>query len=98
MDERNCLFVDDEWNAYEIWGKPLERFGWRVTYASGRDEALALLNTRTFHVAIIDRQMKDPVTGYLRENVGDELLEEIVAGWRDVCPIMLTSIPNLDAV
>lgn len=92
------LFVDDEWNDYLTWGEPLAiDHRWEVEYAPGPREALAKLAAEAFEVVILDRQMIDPVTGRKRVEVGDELLEEIVACYRYVCPIMLTNFGDLEA-
>ena len=95
---KRLLFVDDERTDFLCWGEPLQiDHGWSVTYAPGPREALALLRAEGFDVIVIDRQMIDPVTGKLRKEVGDELLEEVVANWPSVCPIMLTNFGDVDA-
>ncbi len=95
---KRLLFIDDERTGYIAWGEPLQiDHGWQVIYVPGPREALEKLEAEEFDVAVIDRLMPDPTTGKMREEVGDELLEEIAARWRYVCPIMLTQLGNLEA-
>jgi len=91
------LFVDDDPNAFQVWGDPLSTdYKWDVAQALGPVEAKTQLQNaestgHPFDVVIIDRQMPDPKTKELKADVGDELLKDITARWRYVCPIMLTS-------
>src|ERR1700730_12797524 len=92
----HLLFVDDQTNDFKVWGRPLERYGWEVVHASGPHEAKEQLRTaedagHPFDVVIIDRQMPDSESGEPTPSVGDELLKDIAARWRYVCPVMLTN-------
>ena len=93
------LFVDDTPNDFLIWGRPLATdHGWDVRHAGGVEEALAALEEAPFDVAIIDRQMPDPELAYTkRDDMGDDLLEDVIARWPYVCPIMLTVITDIKA-
>lgn len=95
----SMLIVDDELkDARVVWGDPLnEDYGWSVSYAGGYREAIEALSNASFDVVLLDRQMPHPRTGELDKEVGDELLEEIVARWPDVCPIMLTHNADVDS-
>jgi DNA-binding NtrC family response regulator len=91
------LFVDDQRNDFLIWGEPLATdFGWKVEYAEDAATALDELEKHTFDIAIIDRWMPDGKDGPKRM-VGDELLEQVMARWPYVCPIMLTNFGDLEA-
>lgn len=92
MSKLRLLIVDDDLeDAHENWGGPLgEDFHWSVDYAGGYREALAALKRKPPDVVILDRRMPHPETGELRQEVGDELLKQVVAQHPDVCAIMLT--------
>jgi signal transduction histidine kinase/DNA-binding NarL/FixJ family response regulator len=96
VEPRRLLFVDDDPDPFDVWGKPLTNYGWDVVHATSPVDAKKRLQEaedrgRPFDAVIIDREMPDPKTGESKLEVGDELLKDITARWRYVCPIMLTN-------
>jgi signal transduction histidine kinase len=92
-----ALMVEDDPRDFDTIAIPLGYRGWEVAHALDPDEALTKLQERSYDVVLIDRRMPDPKTKRLRTTVGDELLEQIVARFPYVCPIMLTHFSGADA-
>lgn len=95
----SILIIDDEpIEAEHNWKDMLEEdYHWKVDIVASYAAALTYLETETPDVILLDRMMDDPKTGEKRTEVGDELLETIIARWPDICVIMLTNNVDLES-
>jgi ATP-dependent Lon protease len=86
--EKNILIVDDEENLLLLLEKILSKQGYQVATARNSYDALALLETRVFQLAILDIKMF-PVDGVM-------LLGEIKSRRPKTEVIMITAYPTID--
>lgn len=89
MKRLEILCIDDDEPVREYLRELLEPEGCRVTPASGADQALQLLATRSFHVITLDLMMPD-VSGM-------ELLRKIRRTDPNVAVIILTAYPSVES-
>ena len=86
--EKNILIVDDEENLLLLLERILSKKGYQVMTAKNSYDALALLETRVFQLAILDIKMF-PIDGVL-------LLAEIKSRRPAIEVIMVTAYPTID--
>ena len=86
--EKNILIVDDEENLLLLLERILSKQGYQVMTAKNSYDALALLETRVFQLAILDIKMF-PIDGVL-------LLAEIKSRRPAIEVIMVTAYPTID--
>ncbi|MGB7946200.1 MAG: response regulator [Candidatus Binatia bacterium] len=86
--EKNILIVDDEENLLLLLERILSKQGYQVATARNSYDALALLETRVFQLAILDIKMF-PVDGVV-------LLGEIKSRRPSIEVIMITAYPTVD--
>lgn len=89
MHERRvrCLVVDDEASVRDVVARVLRSEGFECTVASSGVEAVALLEARTFDLAVLDIQMP--------EMDGTRLLAEIRLRWPDTGVVMVTGVSDV---
>ena len=92
------LYVEDDVIMFTTVRKNMTKLGWIVDHAPGPREAVTYLEKNAPDVVLIDRDLDPPESDKRGTYLGDELLGEIVARWRYVCPIMLTGFAELDDV
>jgi signal transduction histidine kinase len=92
------LYVEDNGSEFMLLQKAMKDFGWMVERAKDYPDAIAYLEKKAPDVVLLDRILPDPETGVESIQVGDRLLEVIVARWRYICPIMLTHTRDLEGV
>jgi K+-sensing histidine kinase KdpD len=80
--EEYILVVDDDEDFLEIISRILGKKGLKVHTASSGADAMARLEKRFYYVVILDISLPDVD--------GTELLSTIIAGYPDICAIMLT--------
>ncbi len=83
------LVVDDDRTLLESCTSVLENEGYICQTARRADEALSLINTRSFDVVLVDL--------YLPEASGFELLAQIRAKRPDILPIVITGRPSVES-
>ncbi len=86
--EKNILIVDDEENLLLLLERILSKQGYQVMTAKNSYDALALLETRVFQLAILDIKMF-PIDGVV-------LLQEIKSRRPAIEVIMITAYPTVD--
>ena len=86
--EKNILIVDDEENLLLLLERILSKQGYQVMTAKNSYDALALLETRVFQLAILDIKMF-PIDGVV-------LLGEIKSRRPAIEVIMVTAYPTID--
>jgi DNA-binding NtrC family response regulator len=86
--EKNILIVDDEENLLLLLERILSKQGYQVATARNSYDALALLETRVFQLAILDIKMF-PIDGVV-------LLGEIKSRRPLIEVIMITAYPTVD--
>jgi len=86
--EKNILIVDDEENLLLLLERILSKQGYQVATARNSYDALALLETRVFQLAILDIKMF-PIDGVV-------LLGEIKSRRPSIDVIMITAYPTVD--
>ena len=86
--EKNILIVDDEENLLLLLERILSKQGYQVMTAKNSYDALALLETRVFQLAILDIKMF-PIDGVV-------LLAEIKSRRPAIEVIMITAYPTID--
>ena len=86
--EKNILIVDDEENLLLLLERILSKKGYQVMTAKNSYDALALLETRVFQLAILDIKMF-PIDGVV-------LLGEIKSRRPAIEVIMITAYPTVD--
>jgi DNA-binding NtrC family response regulator len=86
--EKNILIVDDEENLLLLLERILGKQGYQVMTAKNSYDALALLETRVFQLAILDIKMF-PIDGVV-------LLGEIKSRRPAIEVIMVTAYPTID--
>jgi|WetSurMetagenome_2_1015567.scaffolds.fasta_scaffold13215_1 DNA-binding NtrC family response regulator len=82
MNDKNILVVDDEPEILSIFRIFLETEGYYVESALNAKEAMARIDTKKFHLAIIDINLPDIH--------GTELLEKIQASQPEIIKIVVT--------
>ena len=85
---KNILIVDDEENLLLLLERILSKQGYQVVTAKNSYDALALLETKAFQLAILDIKMF-PVNGVV-------LLQEIKSRRPAIEVIMITAYPTVD--
>jgi len=85
---KSILIVDDEENLLLLLERILSKQGYRVATAKNSYDALALLETRVFQLAILDIKMF-PIDGVM-------LLGEIKSRRPSIEVIMITAYPTVD--
>jgi DNA-binding NtrC family response regulator len=85
---KNILIVDDEENLLLLLERILSKQGYQVVTAKNSYDALALLETRAFQLAILDIKMF-PVNGVV-------LLQEIKSRRPAIEVVMITAYPTVD--
>jgi len=86
--EKNILIVDDEENLLLLLERILSKQGYQVVTAKNSYDALAVLETRVFQLAILDIKMF-PIDGVM-------LLGEIKSRLPAIEVIMVTAYPTID--
>jgi DNA-binding NtrC family response regulator len=86
--QKNILIVDDEENLLLLLERILSKQGYQVVTAKNSYDALALLETRVFQLAILDIKMF-PMDGVV-------LLGEIKSRRPGIEVIMITAYPTID--
>jgi len=86
--DKNILIVDDEENLLLLLARILSKQGYQVATAKNSYDALALLETRVFQLAILDIKMF-PIDGVM-------LLGEIKSRRPSIEVIMITAYPTVD--
>ena len=85
----SLLVVDDERNMLLMLNRVLSKDGYHVTTANNADQALKLIDSEIFHVAVLDIKMV-PMDGV-------ELLKEIRKRSPDTRVIMTTAYPTVES-
>ena len=75
--KKTILFIDDEKYYQEVYGKLLET-EYELTYCDNGEEALKVLNTKTFDLLIVDLVMPIMSGKRLLEQIGHNLKSKLI--------------------